>query len=82
MIKQHKCHWSCECWHILGIILWVAAVIALVYAWVATLQDSILGQRSSFWFANAMVLGILAAPLRLRGGNCGCEGCEGVVCKR
>jgi hypothetical protein len=67
---------------VLGIILWIAAIIALVYAWVATMQGSILGQRASFWFGNAMVFAVLAAPLRLQRGTCGHEECGGGVCKK
>jgi hypothetical protein len=85
-MKNHaKCGWGCECWYVFGLLLWVAAIIALVYAWVATVRGSILGEQAEFWFWNALILGVLAVPLRARSGNgtcgsCGGSGCE--VCKR
>ena len=82
MINHSKCGWACACWYVLGIILWIAALVSLVYAWVATLQGSLLGQHASFWFGTAMVLAVLAVPLRLQGSDCGCEGCSGGVCRK
>lgn len=82
MVHNHSCGWACTCWYVLGVIIWIAALIALVYAWVATIHGAVLGQRSNFWFASAMTLGVLAIPLKLRKGNCGCESCERGVCKK
>jgi len=80
-MKYHtKCDWNCSCWHVLGVLLWTAAVISLVYAWVATKNGAILELEANFWFGNALILGILAIPLKLKGGSCECDGCGGGVC--
>ena len=73
--KHDTMHWLC-CWRPLsGIILWVAAAICLIFAWVA--KDTVyLGYSGLGWYWNALVLGVLAIPMHSRRGWCKSHGSE------
>ena len=65
----------------LGALLWIAAFLSLVFAWYA--RDGVfLGYSGLGWYWNALVLGILALPLKMRGGWCKRHGdvCGGGDC--
>jgi len=80
--KMHsKWHWMC-CWKpLLGLVLWVAGLACLLFAWWAvrkaaqpgaTLQDLPWGLEPLAWYWNALVLGVLAIGAKGHGGaNCG-----------
>ncbi len=78
MVKQMSSHdthgWSCGCWYYLGAFLWVLAAAALVCAWVATAKGAAFGFGPDLWYGNALILGVLAIPLKMRGRGMGCEG--------
>ncbi len=54
--------------HAIGKALWVLAAISLILAWVSG-SDIIFGADALTWYINAIVLGILAIPLKI--GRCG-----------
>ncbi len=68
----------CSCWYILGVLLWFAALVSLVFAWVATSNGMIFGFEASTWYAHALILGVLAIPLKLKrhAMDCNCGMCE------
>lgn len=81
MMKHDKMHWRC-CWMpIIGGGFWVLAVLSLIFAWVA--KDTVfLGYSGLGWYWNALVLGVLAIPLKLKSGWCRKhgDGCGGGMC--
>lgn len=68
-VKHDKMHWRC-CWQPLtGTVIWLLALLALIFAWVA--KDTVfLGYTGLGWYWNALVLGVLAIPLRLKDNWC------------
>lgn len=80
-MKHDKMHWRCCGRPFFGNLIWLLALLALIFAWVA--KDSVfLGYSGLGWYWNALVLGILAIPLKLKGGWCKNhgEGCGGGMC--
>lgn len=82
-MKHDKIHWRC-CWlPLLGLFLWFAAAVSLVLAWVAVSRKApVLGYADIGWYLNAIVLSLLAIPLKLKrgwckmhGGSCGSGDC-------
>lgn len=70
---SHGSHgWSCGCWHYLGVLLWLLAVAAFVFAWIANVKGAMLGFDASKWYADALILGVLAIPLKMKGHGTGC----------
>ena len=54
---------------IVGKILWILAALAFIFAWVTILRGAPLGPLDPlFLLWNALVLGVLAIPLKLGGG--------------
>ena len=59
-----------KCWVWKG--LWVLSVVAFVLAWVSVLRKAPIGQFDPlFLFWNALILGVLAVPVKLD-----CKACE------
>lgn len=59
-----------KCWIWKG--LWVLSVVAFVLAWVSVLRKAPIGQFDPlFLFWNALILGVLAVPVKLD-----CKTCE------
>ena len=79
MMKCDAWHEKCACGKMLGGLLWLAGVISLVLGWIAMRGDGLWGYDASFWMMNAVALGILAIPLKLKKKSCGSEmmGCGG-----
>lgn len=80
-MKHDKMHWRC-CWKpMLGILFWLGAFVSLVCAWYA--RDAVFwGYSGLGWYWNALVLGILAIPLKMKHGWCKNHGdaCGGGMC--
>ena len=74
-MKESNDECRCDLWHYLGGFLWFLAAIAFIFAWLTSYENSILGFDSGFWFGNALILGILAIPLKIKGF------CSSIVCK-
>jgi len=70
-MNGHKHSWSCSCWHWVGGLFWLAALAALICAWIAAAYGSAYGLDAGHWYSDAIVLGILAIPLKLK-GTCNC----------
>ena len=75
-------HWRC-CWRpVLGIILWVLSALSVIFAWIAVgKQTTVLGYPDLLWYWNALVLGVLAIPMKAKSGWCrshgeGCGHCN------
>ncbi|MEK9170072.1 MAG: hypothetical protein AAB674_00285 [Patescibacteria group bacterium] len=65
-----RCGW--KSW--LGTGLWCLAVLALVLAWVAVFKrDLVFGLEPLAWYWNALVVGVLALPLK---DNCASGSCS------
>ena len=80
-MKHDKMHWRC-CWKpMLGLLLWVAAAFSVVMAWLSR-GAPLLGYNDVGWYMNAVVLALLAIPMKLGGGWCGKHGdtCGGGMC--
>ncbi|MEK7554364.1 MAG: hypothetical protein AAB518_00025 [Patescibacteria group bacterium] len=73
MKTSHEHGWSCSCWRLFGAILWVAGAVALVLAWVSVSKGMVLGMDTSRWYANALILAVLAIPMKLKGRGMECE---------
>lgn len=59
-----------KCW--LWKVLWVLAAVAFVLAWVSVIRQAPIGQFDPlFLFWNALILGVLATPIKLD-----CHSCE------
>lgn len=73
---EHGMH--CACWHWMGSLLWLAALLSLILAWITGPEANFSGLDQGELFVNAMVLGILAIPLKLKGhaGGCECNMCK------
>lgn len=70
---------NCSCWHLVGGLFWAAAFLCLIFAWVGTSKGGAFsGVEVNTWYLNALVLGVLAVPLKLKGHG---EGCACGVCK-
>jgi len=54
-----------------GGFLWFLGFVSLVFAWIAARGGELLGYDALFWMMNALVLGVLAIPLKLRRMGCG-----------
>ncbi|MDP3729438.1 MAG: hypothetical protein Q8R26_01625 [bacterium] len=69
-------HWKC-CWQsVVGNVLWGAAMVAVVLAWVAMARKGLIfGLEPLAWYWNALVLGVLS----IGASKSGC-GCGGGVC--
>lgn len=82
-MKHDKMHWRC-CWMpMLGIILWVLSAVSVILAWVAIWKQAlVLGYEPIAWYWNALVLGVLAIPMKSHGGWCKSHGdsCGGGTC--
>lgn len=61
-----------KCWLWKG--LWGLSALALIAAWVATKTGLVWGLGAEHWFWDALVLGILAIPIKLD-----CQACQ--VCR-
>ncbi|MEK7612086.1 MAG: hypothetical protein AAB407_01970 [Patescibacteria group bacterium] len=72
-VKHPPCGWSCGCWNAFGMVLWVAAFVSLVFAWLSGNGEMIFGFDEGEWFGNALILGILAIPLQLK-ATAACSG--------
>lgn len=58
-----------KCW--LWKILWGLAAVSFVLAWVSVIQQAPIGQFDPlFLFWNALILGVLATPIKLDCHNC------------
>lgn len=69
-------HWYCLVRKALGQILWIAAALSLISAWtVMRTKALVLGLPDLVWYWNALVLGVLAAGIKLD-GDCSCNVCE------
>ena len=79
MFDHQKCGWSCQCWYVVGLLLWTASAVSLIYAWIASGRGDMLGRGADFWFWTALVMAVLANPLRMisagRDCGCGCDSC-------
>lgn len=78
MKDDHKCGMHCSCWYFLGALLWLAAIFTLVCAWIAGESGQTFGVSASTWYANALIFGVLAIPLKLKrhAADCGCQTCQ------
>ena len=78
-MKDHEHSSQCSYWRGIGVFLWFASLITLIFAWIATANETFWGLESSHWYADALVLGILAIPLKLKHGHgrdCECKECR------
>ncbi|MEK7115217.1 MAG: hypothetical protein AAB847_02570 [Patescibacteria group bacterium] len=71
-----KMHWYCCVKPMLGGVLWVAAAIALIAAWMASSSDIglVYGRDELHWYLDAIVLAVLALGCKIhcgRGDGCG-----------
>ena len=58
-----------KCW--LWKLLWILSAAALIVAWVGIRGDKVLlGLNSLGWFWNALILGVLAIPIKLDCHTC------------
>ncbi len=75
---DHQCGLHCSCWYLIGALFWFAALVSLIFAWVATAQGTVWGLDASHWYGDALVLGVLAIPLKLKrhAASCNCGMCE------
>jgi len=55
--NMHKC----------GKLLWILAFVAFILAWFSGTQGVVFGFNAQFWFWNALVLGVLAIPVKMGG---------------
>jgi hypothetical protein len=61
-------HMKCWIWK----KLWALSALAMIVGWVAAIQNSpILGLQGIYWFMTALVLGVLAIPIKLDCTQCG-----------
>jgi len=75
-MSHDKHGWNCACWHWVGGLFWLAALVALVCAWVSTSKGvPVWGLDQNQWYGNALILGVLAIPLKLKGHGMGCGTC-------
>ena len=59
-----------KCW--LWKLLWLLAAVCLVLAWVAVyMKNLVLGLEPLAWYWNALVLGVLAMPIKMDCHGCG-----------
>lgn len=72
-MKDHTCGMHCSCWYFLGALLWIASIFSLVCAWIAGEGGATLGIASGTWYANALIFGVLAIPLKLKKHAAGCD---------
>ncbi len=75
-------HWRCCVWPMLSRLIWLAALVSLVFAWMAK-TDTYMGWGAQWWFWNALVLAVLAVPgsgkhmgACRHGMDCKCETCS------
>ena len=70
---------GCSCYSF-GALLWSAAFLAFIFAWIAHRQGDLFSLQASDWYANALILGVLAMPLKMKSGSCGV--CRSQIRKR
>jgi len=63
-----KRHYKCWLWKILWLLSLVSFVLALVGAYG---RQVVLGLEPLAWFWNALVLGVLAMPIKMDCSDCG-----------
>ncbi|MDE2001171.1 MAG: hypothetical protein KGI60_01225 [Patescibacteria group bacterium] len=73
-MMHSKWHWAC-CWMpVLKKVLWAAAALSLVLAWVSVYrQNLVFGLEPLAWYWNALVMGVLAMGgwgKHCHGGSC------------
>ena len=76
-------HTKCHCRKIVGSLLWILAFFSFLFMWASVKSGEFWGYDPSFWWMNAIALGILAIPLNghKRMGMCGGMGCMNACCK-
>jgi len=70
---------GCTCYSF-GALFWTAAFLALIFAWIANQEGNLFSLEASDWYANALILAVLAVPLKIKGGHC--DHCRAIVRKR
>ncbi len=66
MMKKHLV----KCW--LWKVLWVLSALSFILAWVSVIRQAPIGQFDPlFLLWNALVLAVLAAPIKLDSHSCG-----------
>lgn len=70
-MKCDMWHQGCGCRKMFGGFLWLLGFVSLVFAWIAARNGGLMGYDALFWMMNALVLGVLAIPLKRRKKECG-----------
>ncbi|MDP2696332.1 MAG: hypothetical protein Q8O87_03745 [bacterium] len=81
-MTHYRFHLRCCCRNLVGAALWFLAVIALVFAWIASgrTTGTFLGLPVAHLFWDALILGVLALGQKV-GKHCGGHGGNCEVCQ-
>ena len=61
-----RTHFKCRLWK----ALWGLSALSLILAWVAARSGSVWGYGMEHWFWDALILGVLAIPIKLDCHSC------------
>ena len=77
MMSNHKMSSLYKPMMILQKVLWVAALLCLIFAWVAIgIKNLVFYLEPLAWFWNALILGVLSLGSKDCAGCGGCESCS------
>jgi hypothetical protein len=79
MKKEEVFYKGCTCYSF-GAFLWGAAFLSLIFSWIANRNGVLFTLEASDWYANALIFGVLAIPLKMKGGHC--SHCRAAAIKR